>query len=64
MKIKELNKGDFFTLKRIDFPSENQVYIKGEYDRHARAYSATKFSDVNCEKFFKGEKEVFIGFIF
>jgi len=54
----------FFTLKRLDFPLENQVYIKGEYDRQARVYSATKFSDVNYEKFFKGEKEVYTDFTF
>lgn len=62
--IKNLRKGDFFTLKDIEEPKESRVYIKGEYDRVSKSYSCVKFSDNNCEKFFKGNKEVFTGFTF
>ena len=33
MKIKELKKGEFFTLKPTNEPKENQVFIRGDYDR-------------------------------
>jgi hypothetical protein len=64
MIIKELKKGDFFTLKPIETPSENQVYIRGDYDKSSKSYSAVKFSDMNAERFFKGTKEVYTGFTF
>lgn len=64
MKIRELKQGDYFTLKQIDEPKESQVWIRGEYDRSTRTYSATNFSDMNRERYFKGDKEVFTEFIF
>lgn len=64
MKIRELKQGDYFTLKQIDEPKESQVWIRGEYDRSTRTYSATNFSDMNRERCFKGDKEVFTDFIF
>lgn len=45
--IKELKKGDFFTRKPVENPAENQVWIRGEYDRSAKAYEATRFDDIN-----------------
>lgn len=62
--IKEIKKGDFFTLKEISLPKESQVYIKGDYDKSTKTYSCYKFSDVNSERFFKGSKEVYTGFTF
>lgn len=64
MTIKELKKGDFFTLKPITEPKESQVYIRGEYDRSEKKYSCGKFSDMCYERFFKGDKEVFTDFTF
>lgn len=64
MKIKDLKKGDFFTLKPVEFPSDNQVYIRGEYDRTEKGYWCEKFSDCCYERLFKGNKEVFVDFIF
>lgn len=64
MKIKELKKGEFFTLTQIYEPKENQVYVRGEYDRAERKYECYKWNDVNNTRFYKGEKEVFIDFIF
>ena len=62
--IKELKKGDFFTLKPIEFAEEPQVWIRGEYDRSSKSYSCYKFEDVNHERFFSGKKEVYTDFIF
>lgn len=64
MTIKELKKGDFFTLKPIENPTENQVYIRGDYDRATKKYSCSKFSDICAEREFKGDKEIFVDFVF
>lgn len=64
MKIKDIKKGDFFTLKAINEPKESQVYIRGEYSREAKKYSCCKFNDVNNERLFDGSKEVFTDMIF
>ena len=64
MTIKELKKGDYFTLKNYAYPSESQVYVRGEYCKSMKAYSCYKFNDVNHERFIKGTKEVYTEFIF
>ena len=30
--IKNLKKGEFFTKKSIEYPTDRQVWIRGEYD--------------------------------
>jgi hypothetical protein len=64
VNLNYLKKGEYFTLKNIDEPKESQVWIRGEYDRSSNEYSCTKFSDMNSERFFKGDREVFVGFTF
>lgn len=64
MKIRDLRQGDYFTLKQIDEPKESQVWIRGEYDRSTRTYSAINFADVNRERHFKGNREVHTEFTF
>lgn len=64
MKIKELKKGDFFTLKNVEYPKESEVYIRGEYDRTEKKYECYKFSDVNSTRMIKGDKEVYTDMIF
>ena len=63
-ELNELKKGDWFTLKEIEFPKESQVYIRGEYDRSSKTYSCVKWNDMNEERFFKGTKKVFTEFTF
>lgn len=58
-RVKELKKGDFFVLKDIEFSRENQVWIRGEYDRASKMYSAINYTDMNREGFFKGDKIIF-----
>ncbi len=64
MELKKLKKGDYFTIKPIDEPKESQVYIKGEYDKSSKTYSCMKFSDMNEERFYKGNKVIFTDFTF
>ena len=64
MKIYDLKKGDFFTLRPIEEPKESQVWIRGEYDRSQHLYECTRFDDISEIRYLKGTREVFIGFTF
>ena len=64
MTIKELKKGEYFTLKPIAEPKESQVYIRGDYDRSEKKYECVKFNDMNEYRYYKGEKEVYTDFVF
>ena len=64
MKIQELKKGDYFTIKPIAEPKENQVFVFYGYDRSERKYCATKFSDISSGRTFKKDTEVYTDFIF
>ena len=64
MLLKELKKGDWFTLKPIAEPKESQVYIRGDYERSDKKYSCSKWSDINYERFLKGTTKVYTDFIF
>lgn len=64
MMLKDLKKGDWFTLKPIANPTERQVYIRGDYDRESKKYSVSHWDDVNDERMLKGSTEVFTDFTF
>lgn len=64
MKLKELKKGDFFTKKPIEYPSEKQVFIRGDYDRGTKKFEIFRWNDVNDVFLMSGEKEIFVDFIF
>ena len=62
--LKSLKKGDFFTKKAIDSPSDSQVWIRGDYDRSLKRYSCTRCSDFCDEQFISGDKSVYTDFIY
>lgn len=64
MKIQDLKKGDFFTIKPIADPKESQVYIFEGYDRSEKMYWATKFSDISASKTFKKDTVIYTDFTF
>ena len=64
MTVKELKKGTYFTLKPIDEPLSNQVWIRGDYDKESKTYSCINFDDICYERFFKGNKTVYTDFVF
>ncbi len=64
MTIKDLKKGDFFTLKPLEYPTEKQVYIRGEYDRTEKKYECIRFDDISTTRYFPGSKEIYTDFIF
>lgn len=65
MKIKDLKKGDFFTLKPTgETPRESKVFIRGDYNRSEKKYECGKFSDISVSRMFKGDREVYTDFTF
>lgn len=64
MTMKELKKGEWFTLKPIQNPRESQVYIRSDYDPSERKYWATKWSDIGDGKYISGDREVYTDFEF
>lgn len=64
MTVKELSKGDFFTKRNIKYPNENQVWVRGDYDRSERRYECHRFGDVNDTQYLPGNRVVFCEFEF
>ena len=62
--LKELKKGELFTKKSIEYPNDNQVFIKSDYDRTSKKYACIRYSDYNDILYIKGNKEIFTDFIF
>lgn len=60
MNIESLKKGDFFKLKE----SAKEVWVKDEYNRHTKRYTAHSFDDVCKFKELKKATNVFIDFEF
>lgn len=60
MTIRELKKGDYFTLKPCKTePNESQIWVRDYYDRNEKKYYAYNYADVNRERCFKGDKIVY-----
>ena len=64
MTVKDLKKGEYFTLKPYSEPTEKQVYIRGEYDRAERKYDCGKFDDISYSRLLKGNTVVYTDFTF
>ena len=62
--LKDLKKGEFFTKKPIEEPKENQVFIRGEYDRGERKYEISRFSDFCNTAYIKSTAKVYVGCTF
>lgn len=63
-KLKNVKSGEWFTLKPIEEPKANQVWIKAHYVRSEKKYSCYNFDDINKERFFKSDKIVYCEFYF
>ena len=67
MKLKDLKKGEFFSLKPCGERqvSHKEVYTKGEYDRSLRKYECCRNDDVFSHyKYLKGDTEVYTDFVY
>jgi len=64
MTIKDLKKGEYFTLKPINEPTEKQVFIRAEYDRTEKKYIAIRFDDICSSRSLKPSTVVYTNFTF
>ena len=64
MKLKELKKGQYFTKRWIEEPTDDQVWIRGDFDRSTGKYECQRFSDISCFCLLTGTREVYTDFTF
>lgn len=64
MTIKELKRGEFFTKKPIEYPTESQVWVRGDYDRASKKYECYRWDDVNHTCLIKATTQVFTDLVF
>ena len=64
MKVKDLKRGAWFTLRPVPYPTDRQVYIRGEYDRSAKRYSCGRCDDISYSRLLKPDTEVYTDFIY
>lgn len=60
LKIKQVKQGDYIKRKA----DAKTVFVRGEYDRTARAYLCHDVDDINRVILIKSEKPVFVGFTY
>ena len=58
--MRDLKPGEYF--KRA--PDARTVYVRGDYDRATKKFSATDFNDHCREIFIRADKPVFVDFEF
>ena len=63
-KLKDLKPGAWFTLKPIDTPKPQQVYIRLEYDRSERKYLCGRHDDISYSRLLAGDRIVYTDFTF
>jgi len=62
--LKDLKKGEWFTLKPYPEPKPSQVYIRDEYDRSERKYLVTKWDNISYSRMLSGTTPVYTNFVF
>lgn len=64
MTVKELKKGEYFTLKPIEYPTDRQVYIRDDYDRSEKKYMCLRCDDISYSRLLKPSTIVYTDFIY
>lgn len=64
MTIKDLKRGEFFNKKPIEYPTESQVWVRGEYDRSSKKYECHRWDDVYHICYLKATAQVFTDLVF
>lgn len=62
--IKDLKKGDFFTIKDIAEPKASQVWVKFQWDCSLHAWECIRFDDINRCKYLSPDTLVYTDFTF
>lgn len=61
--IRETPRGEYITLTATEAPKRSQVWIRGQHLGKGR-YEIVRFNDINDSRTVRGEKQVFVDFIF
>jgi len=65
--LSQLKRGEYFTLKPFIYPTADQVFIKGAFDRKANKYDCERYN-AKCRdgasRMLKGDHLVYTGFVF
>ena len=66
MTVKDLKKGEFFTLKPCNGAEvdDNKVYIRGDYDKAEKRYICGRCDDISYSRLFRGDKVVYTDFTY
>lgn len=63
--LKNVKLGDCFTLRPVECVlNDSLVYVRGEYVRELKKYEVSKFVDITDSRFMRGDRIVYIDFIF
>lgn len=62
--LRNLKKGDYFTLRPVEEPKESQVYVRGAYNHDVKKYDVSKFFDINDWRLMRGDRIVYVDFTF
>ena len=62
--IRDLKRGEFFTLSNLSTPKPSQVWVRDEYDRSERKYIAHRWDNINHFRSFKADFAVYTEFTF
>lgn len=62
--LKNVKNGDYFTLRPVEEPKETQVYVRSDYDRETKKYEIYKFVDMGDWRMMRGDRIVYVDFIF
>ncbi len=62
--IKDIKQDEMLTLKNIEQPKENQVWLKSHYDKSTKKFVIYNFSDIGKSKLIDKSKEIFTNFTF
>lgn len=62
--LKQLKKGEWFTLTPDAEPDEKKVYVKDDYDRSTKRYAVYKWTDICAYRYLKPTTKVYTDFTF
>ena len=62
--LRKLKYGQYFTLSKVEYPTERQVWIRDEYDREDKKYLCYNFADTSKYKYIAGDRKVYSSYEF
>lgn len=62
--LKDVKNGDYFTLRPVEEPKDSQVYVRGDYCREEKKYEVYKFANIGDFRLLRGDRIVYVDFIF